>query len=537
VNALWANFLSSGAVGDFNDDGFDDIFLVSSRLGYENALYKNKAGKSFENVTARSGLANLNDEKNICSGAVWFDYDNNNQLDLFIMRLGHNLLYRNNGDGTFTDVTAASGLGRKHHNTIATVAFDYNNDGYLDLLCGGFFGDDVDLFDLKSTRFLPREGKKGDNGGTKILYRNNGDGTFTDVTEKAGINDTGFTAALGHADYDNDGWQDFYIANDFGPDKLYRNNGDGTFSDVTQKAIGVDGKKGMNVDFGDFNNDGNLDIYVTNITEPWFHECNMFWRNLGDGTFINVSKENGTCDTGWGWAGKFFDVDNDGWLDLYVAEGFISGSKEDYVQDVGRWQSGQLKTAGTEQIDAMNWPGVYNKTFCGYERNHLFHNQGNEVFKNVAQEAGVDLIYDSRGVALMDFDNDGAMDMLVTNSNQEPVLYHNCLAKRNNWIELKLKGVQSNRNAVGSRIRVTTGKTSQIREINGGNGYASQSTFRVHFGLGENARVDAIQVKWPSGLAQTLKDVPANQILTLIEPSKKIPGLAQRRHGREFKKR
>lgn len=541
VNALWANFLSWGAVGDFNDDGFDDVFLVSSRLGYENALYKNKGGKSFENVTARSGLANLNDEKNACAGAVWFDYDNNNQLDLFIMRLGHNRLFRNNGDGTFADVTAASGLGRKHHNTIATVAFDYNNDGYLDLLCGGFFADDIDLFDLKTTRFLPREGKNGDNGGSKVLYKNNGDGTFTDVTAKAGINNTGFTAALGHADYDNDGWQDFYIANDFGPDKLYRNNGDGTFADVTQKTIGVDGKKGMNVDFGDFNNDGFLDIYVTNITEPWFRECNMFWLNMGNGTFVNVSQENGTCDTGWGWAGKFLDFDNDGLLDLYVANGFISGSDEDYVKDVGLWQSGQLKTGGTELIDALSWPGVNGKTFCGYERNRLFHNQGNDTFIDVAKESGVDLIYDSRGVCLMDFDNDGAMDMLVTNSNQEPVLYHNCLAKRNNWIELKLKGVQSNRNAIGARISITTGKTTQIREINCGNGYASQSTVRAHFGLGENTRADAIQIKWPGGLTQTLKDVRANQILSLIEPSKKNPGLAQGkgglRLGREFKKR
>jgi hypothetical protein len=519
VNALWANFLSAAAVGDFNDDGFDDIFMVSSRLGHDNALYKNKGGKSFENVTARSGVANLNDEKNISSGALWFDYDNDGRVDLFIMRLGYNRLFKNKGDGTFVDVTAKAGIGKKHHNTITTISFDYNNDGYLDLLCGGFFADDVDLFNLKTTRFLPRDGKKGDNGGTKILYKNNGDGTFTDVTEKAGISNTGFTAALGHADYDNDGWQDFYIANDFGPDKLYHNNGNGSFTDVTEKTIGVDGKKGMNVDFGDFNNDGHLDIYVTNITEPWFRECNMFWINMGNGTFANVAADNGTCDSGWGWAGKFFDFDNDGLLDLYVADGFISGSKEDYVQDVGRWQSKLANQPGGEIIDASGWPGVNGKTFCGYERNRLFQNLGNETFKDVAKEMGVDLIYDSRGVALIDFDNDGAMDMLVTNSDQEPVLYHNRLAKKNNWLEIKLKGVKSNRNAIGARITISTGNVNQLREVNCGNGYASESTFRLHFGLGENARADVIQVKWPGGLTQTLKNVPANQILTLTEPA------------------
>lgn len=199
VNALWANFLSAAAVGDFNDDGFDDVFLVSGHSGYEHALYRNKAGKAFENVTSGAGFGNLNDEKNICSGALWFDYDNDGQLDLLVMRLGYNRLFRNTGNGVFKDVTAVSGIGRRHHNTITAVAFDCNNDGYLDLLCGGFFADDVELLNLKSTRILPWDGKKGDNGGTKILYRNHGDGSFSDVTEQASISNTGFTAVLGHA--------------------------------------------------------------------------------------------------------------------------------------------------------------------------------------------------------------------------------------------------------------------------------------------------------------------------------------------------
>src|SRR5207253_9916093 len=165
---------------------------------------------------------------------------------------------------------------------------------------------------LSTTKILPNEDHDADNGGSKILYRNNRNGTFSNVTEKARIKDTGFTTALGHGDYNNDGWQDFYIANDFGPDKLYRNNRNGTFDDITEKALGSDGRKGMNVDFGDYNNDGNLDIYVTNITEPWFRECNMLWLNWGGDLLVDVSQETGTCDTGWGWGAKFVDFDNDG---------------------------------------------------------------------------------------------------------------------------------------------------------------------------------------------------------------------------------
>ncbi|HEX8088525.1 MAG TPA: VCBS repeat-containing protein, partial [Blastocatellia bacterium] len=277
VNPLLANYVSSAAVGDFNNDGYDDIFFVSNYKGQLNALYKNKGNLKFEDVTKRSGIADFNDEDNFCSGALWFDYDNDGLTDLFIARFGYSLLFKNNGNGTFRNVTVKAKIGTRRQNTLAVIAFDYNNDGYLDLLTGGFFADDVNLLNLKSTKFLPTSDQRSFNGGSKILYKNNGDGTFSDVTTQAGINDTGFTAALGEADYDNDGWQDFYVANDFGPDKLYHNDGNGAFTDVSRNTIGVDGRKGMNVDWGDYNNDGFLDIYITNMTEPWQRECNMLW--------------------------------------------------------------------------------------------------------------------------------------------------------------------------------------------------------------------------------------------------------------------
>jgi hypothetical protein len=517
VNALWANFIASAAVGDFNSDGLDDIFFVSSRPGVENALYENKGGLKFVNVAQKAGLANLNTTGNVASGALWFDYNNDGWPDLLVLRLGHNLLFRNNGDGKFTDVTARSHLGEKHQNAISAVAFDYDRDGYLDLLVGGFFGDDVDLFNLTTTRILPKNGFTADNGGTKILYHNNRDGTFTDVTAKAAIKDTGFTTALGHGDYDNDGWQDFYIANDFGPDRLYRNNRNGTFADVTQALMGTDNRKGMNVDFGDYNNDGNLDIYVTNITERWFRECNMLWLNWGAEVLIDVSQETGTCDTGWGWGAKFVDFDNDGLLDIYVADGFISAGKEDYQDTVDRWQEPLRKGLTMDFADANIWPPIGNKTFAGYEHNRLFHNDGDHIFHDVAAEAGVDSILDGRGVALADFDSDGSMDILVTNQNRPPLLYHNLVGRKNNWLEIKLTGTKSNRNAIGARVRVVAKGLSQIREVNCGNGYQSQSTFRLHFGLEQQKKVDLIEVRWPSGRVQRLTNVAANQALAIFE--------------------
>ncbi|HEY6802006.1 MAG TPA: CRTAC1 family protein [Pyrinomonadaceae bacterium] len=516
VNKLWANFIAGAAVGDFNGDGRDDIFFVSSCRGVDNALYENQGELKFVDVTPPE-LKNLNSNDTVASGALWFDYDNDGWPDLLVLRLGHNLLFRNNRKGDFIDVTAASGLGNKRQNAISAIAFDYDRDGNLDLLVGGFFADDVDLFNLTTTRVLPMQGLTADNGGTKTLYRNRGDGTFTDVTTAAGIKDTGFTTALGHGDYDNDNWPDFYIANDFGPDKLYRNKGNGTFEDVTRSVLEVDNRKGMNVDFGDYNNDGKLDIYVTNITEPWIRECNMLWLNWGPDLMVDVSMETGTCDTGWGWGAKFVDFDNDGLLDIYVANGFISAGKDNYADAVERWQEPLRKGQKMDFADATIWPPIGDQTFAGYERNHLFRNKGDHAFEEIASQAGVDSILDSRGVALADFDGDGAMDILVTNQNERPLLYHNLEGRKKNWIELRLKGL-GNRSAVGARVKVVVGGKMQIREINCGNGYQSQSSLAVHFGLDTSKKIDLIEIQWPRGRKQRIRNVTANQLLEIKEP-------------------
>lgn len=515
INPLWANFIAGAAIGDFDGDGWDDIFVVSSRRGVPNRLYRNNHDMTFTDVAEAAGLANLNDEDNVCIGALWVDYDNDGKPDLLVLRLGHNMLFHNNGNGTFTDVTAKSGIGGKRQNSMTAVAFDYNNDGYVDLLIAGYFADDVNLLHLASTKVLPDSDHEASNGGTKTLFRNNGDGTFTDVTAESGLAHNSWTLSLAHGDYDNDGFQDLYFANDWGPDKLFHNNGNGTFTDVTAKAIGIDGKHGMNAEFGDYDNDGFLDIFVTNITEPWLFECNMLWHNNHDGTFKDVALE--TCDTGWAWGGKFLDFDNDGYLDLYVVNGFISAGKLDYRKDVFKFQRELGRNDNLDILDAKDWPAVGDKTFAGYEHKALFHNQKNGTFHEMAAAAGVDNLRDGRGIAVADFNNDGRLDMFVTNSNAKPNLYQNVIENPDNFLELKLIGTKSNRDAIGARVTIHAGGLAQIREVNCGNGYAAQSSLRLHFGLGEANQVDRMEIRWPSQTVQVLEHVKANQILTIVE--------------------
>ncbi|MGC2695763.1 MAG: CRTAC1 family protein [Candidatus Angelobacter sp.] len=511
-------FTSGGAavaVGDYDNDGFEDIFVTDSDTGKPNHLFHNNGNMTFTDVAVQAGVAGGNDPLSVVSDALWFDYDNDGKLDLLIARFGTPILYHNEGNGKFKDVTATSGL-NKFGNTIAVIAFDYDNDGYLDLLFGNYFKP-VNLLDLKDPHVLPNDLDNASNGGGVTLWRNTGKGSFEEVTDKAGLGKvTGWTLDVGHGDFNNDGLQDIYIACDYGTDHLFLNKGDGTFREVTEKATGWDTKKGMNVDVADYDNDGWLDIYVTNITDEYMKECNMLWHNNGDGTFTDVSKETGTCETGWGWAAKFADLDNDGWQDLFVVNGLRSAGPESYVPLL----LPVITTPGLDITDVNNWPNIGNRTWSGYQRKKLFHNLGNGSFKNIAPEAGVDNDLDGRGIGVADFDNDGRLDLVQTNADQPLLLYHNVTEKRGNWIELKLTGTKSNRDAIGARVRVETGGLIQIREVDGGNGYAGQSTRRVHFGLKGATRIDNLQIRWPSGATETVT-VPINRV-TYIEEGRGV---------------
>ena len=513
-------FTSGGAavaVGDYDNDGFEDIFVTDSEIGRPNHLFHNNGDMTFTDVAEKAGVAGGNDPLSIVSDALWFDYDNDGKLDLLVARFGTPILYHNEGNGKFKDVTAASGL-NKFGNTIAVIALDYDNDGYLDLLFGNYF-QPVNLLDLKDPRILPNDLDNATNGGGVTLWHNTGHGTFEEVTDKAGLGKvTGWVLDVGHGDFNNDGLQDIYIACDYGTDHLFINKGNGTFREVTEKATGWDTKKGMNVDVADYDNDGWLDVYVTNITDEYMKECNMLWHNNGDGTFTDVSKETGTCETGWGWAAKFADLDNDGWQDLFVVNGLRSAGPENYVPLL----LPVITTPGLDIRDLNNWPDIGNRTWSGYQKKKLFRNLGNGSFKDIAPEAGVDNDLDGRGIGVADFDNDGRLDLVQTNADQPLLLYRNITAKRGNWIELKLIGTKSNRDAIGARVRVEAGGLVQIREVDGGNGYAGESTRRIHFGLGSATTINSIQIKWPSGLTETVT-VPLNRVSYIEEGRGVIP--------------
>ena len=518
---------AAAAVGDFNGDGRDDLFIVDSDQGKPHHLMRNDGGLRFTEVTATAGVGGGNDERSIVAEALWLDYDNDGRLDILLGRFGTPVLFRNLGpdDGgkfRFRDVSKEVGL-TEFGNTIAAIAFDADNDGYLDLLLGNYFQAE-NLLDLKTPHVLPNNLDYADNGGGVTFWRNGakpgGGRRFVNETEKAGFaHHTGWSLDLGHGDLNNDGLQDVYVASDYGTDRLFMNRGGGKFEDVTKAALGFDTKKGMNVDLGDFNRDGWLDVYVTNITDEYMKECNMLWHNNGDGTFIDLSRETGTCDTDWGWAAKFADFDNDGWEDLLAVNGLRSRGEKNYIPVLLE----MIITPNIDFSDLNNYPDIGDMTWSGYQKQRLFKNLGDGTFKEIGAEAGVDNDLDGRGLAVADFDDDGLLDYFQTNANQPALLFHGVAKNPGSWVELKLVGTASNRNGIGARVLLTAGGETYLREVNGGNGYSSQSSTRLHFGLGKAKAVEAVEIRWPSGKVEKLvaKDgegpVPINAVSTLEE--------------------
>ncbi|MDM8560899.1 CRTAC1 family protein [Candidatus Parabeggiatoa sp. HSG14] len=526
---------AAAAAGDFDNDGFVDLYVTDSHKGKANYLYHNKKNGTFVDVAKQAGVAeNINNDSGVSMDVVWGDYDNDGYLDLFVVKWGRDVLFHNNGNGTFTNVTAKAFRNENNEpgspwtNGNAATWVDYDGDGLLDIYVGNYFAP-VDLWHLKHTKIMHDNFEKSRNAGKNALFHNNGNGTFTNVAPKLKLDDQGWTLSVGHGDINNDGWPDIYCANDFGTDQLFLNQGDGTFNNISETAFGADTKKGMNVDFGDFDNDGWLDIYVTNITTAeYLKEGNMLWHNAasdenGIPIFMDISVESGSHNGGWGWGAKFFDFDNDADLDIMAVNGFITAGEENYWYDLASWT-----VKGQDVSDALNWPVIGDRSFSGNEATRLWRNDGHQRFSEIAAQAGVDSYHDGRGVILFDYDNDGDLDVYLANQGMPPAFYRNDIGGSGHWLGLQLIGNPksgSNRDAIGARVTIMTASGPQIRELEGGNSYSGQSDRRVYFGLGDDMIINTLEIRWPSRQIQVIQNVRADKIITIEEPDE-LPKMA-----------
>ena len=494
---------------DYDHDGWLDIYLSNgNRLdahwpaGKEpiSHLYKNNRDGTFTDVTEKSGLGRTGWQTGVCVG----DFDNDGWDDLFCCFWGHNILFHNNGNGTFTDVTHKAGLSQEKGRWGTGCTFlDYDRDGHLDLFVCNFVKLDPDKIpsanDMSFCQWkgVPTMcGPRGLPGDTNILYHNNGNGTFTDVSEKAGILKPGprYSITATSYDFDNDGWPDIYVAVDSEPSILFQNNHDGTFTDVAVMAgcaYNEDGHEqaGMGLAVADYDCDGWFDIFKTNFADD---TCDLYHNN-GDGTFSDLSFSSGVGinNNYVAWGCGFIDYDNDGWPDIVQINGHVY-----------------------PEIDNYN----FGETFKNPRL--VYRNLGNGRFKDVSAEMGpgISARFSSRGAAFGDYDNDGGMDVLILNMNDLPSLLHNVGGNKQNWIKIKLLGSRCNRTAIGARVRVTAGTHTQMDEVHGGTSVMSQSDLRLHFGLGKVETVDLIEVKWPTTQKiEQFKQVKANQILTIRE--------------------
>jgi hypothetical protein len=498
---------SGAAALDYDADGWLDLFVVNGTTldgfpkGQEpsSRLYRNRRDGTFEDVTAKAGVALAGWGQGACAG----DYDNDGREDLFVTFWGRNRLLRNRGDGTFEDATRRAGVDDARVRWGAGCAFlDYDRDGRLDLFAGNYI--DLDL----ATAPVPESGlcrykgvpvacgPPGLPGGRNVLYRNAGEGRFTDVSEHAGITRASGTYALGVStlDFDDDGWVDLYVANDSNPSALYKNNRDGTFTDVGVTAgcaYSQDGKPqaGMGVAVGDYNRDGRMDIFKTNFAG----DTSTLYANAGNWTCEDRTFTSGIGrNTRWlGWGVAFVDLDLDGWLDLFLVNGHVYPEVE------------QLKTE------------------AGYkQRKVVYRNRGGAAgFEDVTERLGPPVTEPEAGRAAVfaDFDNDGDVDVFVNNVNDVPDLYRLDLREPRNWLTIRLVGTASNRSAIGARVRVTAGGAAQVQEVRGGGSYYAQNDLRPHFGLGSAARVDRVEVRWPNGRQESWSNVDVNRIVTLTE--------------------
>jgi hypothetical protein len=501
---------NGAAFFDYDNDGDVDLLLTNGTTldRLENggdplvALYNNEDGK-FTDVTSQARISQTGWAFGVCVA----DYDNDGYRDFYLTAYGPNRLYRNNGDGTFEERAGEAGVAQTGWGTNCAFG-DYDRDGNVDLYVANYLTFDRDVI-------APREegacvymgatvfcGPKGLDGEADVLYHNDGDGSFTDVTLDAGITDPGhYGFGVVFSDFDNDGWPDIYVANDSVANLLFVNDGDGTFTElglISGTALSLSGREqaGMGIGIGDYDADGDFDIYVTNFAE----DVNTLYQNVAEAFFVDVTEVSGAARSSRpyvGWGTGFVDLDNDGWLDLFVANGHV-------------------------------YPGMaeLNEATPYLQPKEVYRNLGDGRFQNVVPDIEGDLLtpWSSRGAAFGDYDNDGDIDIVVVNFNAPPSIYRNDGGNLKSWIGFRLVGDTSNRDAIGARVEIDVGERTQIGEVRSGGSYLSHNDMRIHFGLGQASSVDEVRIRWPSGQTEVLTDVEANQFVTIKEGQGIVPG-------------
>jgi hypothetical protein len=510
----FANVPASVAIGDFNNDGWQDLFFTQPKQGKPNTLYINLKGKGFKDVTAEWGLNSDLQHPSVPTSALFVDYDNDGWIDIYIGSYGCHKLYKNIKGSSFKDVSVETGISKICHHTTSLNIIDYDKDGWLDIYVGNF-KKLPGLQDIRKESLLIGKSGHNRNGGSNFLLKNLNGKKFKNVASELGVADTGLTWAIGINDFNGDSWPDIYLANDFGEDRLFINQKGKRFKDVTQKSLGLQrGRASMSASVGDYDNDGRPDLYVSNISEVGFTRgLNALYRQKKNGTFANKSAFAKVDKCGFGWGTKFFDPNRDGKLDLAAVNGYWNKGDSDY------WFKYMTISSLPPYLkrDPNVRPLTEGTSLGGSQRSCLFLSDGKR-FYDVAPLVGLSDRELGRGIAVLDIENDGDQDLVITNVENRPFIYKTVSLNEFRWVGFQLKGAKKNLLGVGAKVQLISDGSRFHQQANFANGFNSQSESRLFFGLGERSQLVDIIIEWPSGKVQNLRNLETNKYHTLKEP-------------------